>query len=107
MNLNDEHRIRLLIRTQRDRLEAACGGHSHYCSITMRYGSMKMEWDASIGSTFSDNISMKGEVLVELVDLLIDTYTRRNNIKLRELPAPTPVSTDILVDTSPNSGEDV
>lgn len=85
MNLNDEHHIRARLRTQRERLIAASGGSSIYACITLCYSREKLEWDVTVGSSYSDHFSMKGEVLEELVSLVIETYTRKNNIRLRAL----------------------
>ena len=88
MNLNDEHHIRARLRIQRERLVAASGGSEYYARIDMAFTEEKLQWTASLGSSYNDTLSMKGEVLEELVTLLIETYTRKNNIKLCELEAP-------------------
>jgi hypothetical protein len=109
MDIREEHHLRDLLRAQRKRLEDASGGDSYYSSINMTYGRDKLEWTVSIGSTYGDQISMKGEVLEELVTLLIETYTRRNNIKLRALEAPiSPISpiSPIASVSSPGDADD-
>jgi len=87
LDLTFEHAFRDAMRVQRQRLVDACG--SDYAPrIHMHYSSEKLYWVASLGGNYNDQLEMKGEVLEELVDLIIDTYHRKNNLTLRALPAP-------------------
>lgn len=86
-NLAAEHNLRADLRALRERLNTACGS-DYGGRIDATFDSEGLKWEVSLGSNYSDTLRMKGEVLEELVSLIIDTYNRRNGIKLRELEAP-------------------
>jgi len=89
LDLPFEHAFRDALRDLRQRM-LDVGASEYYATIRMSYTTEKLTWTVLIGTNYENSFSIDGEVLSELIDLAIDTMLRKNNIKLRALPAPEP-----------------
>jgi hypothetical protein len=83
-----EYSVRNYVREQILRLEALTEGHSSNNSVSYHQSGEFTQWSVTIGRTYNDCVTIKGEVLSGVVSAACAAYAAKDAAKLTALAPP-------------------